>query len=423
MRAFYSILVFLGTPLLLLYFFVRGARDRAYRQRWPERFGSVPSQCQPGGILIHAASVGEVNAGKFLIQSLLEALPGVDVTVSTLTPTGSDQVRRELGGKVSSCYIPIDNPWFVKRFLKHLRPRLIIIIETEIWPNLYFHAQRRGIPLMMANARLSERSLNRYRFASEFIAQTLGRVSWVGAQSAGDQRRLVECGAEADIVRMTGNLKFDLNVSTNTRDKATALRTQWGQSRPVLVAGSTHEDDENVVIPAFGRILRNIPDALLILVPRHPERFTRAAQLARAEGLQTELHSQGEVCSPRAQCFLIDTIGELMTYYACGDLAFVGGSIGDQGGHNALEPAALGLPVLLGPNMDNAQEIADKLLECQAASRVRDPDGFAAIAEEILTDASLRNRMGRAGKELVETNRGALDISLKAATRLFQNPV
>ncbi len=419
MRIVYSILMVIGTPFVLLYFALRGLRDKSYWQRWPERFGVIPAHIKPGGILVHAASVGEVNAGQALIKALSKSFPDYAITVSTLTPTGSAQVRRELGKHVSACYIPIDIPWAVAGFLKRLQPRLIIIIETEIWPNLYFHAQQQGIPLAMANARLSERSTRRYRIASEFIAQTLQRVAWIGTQSADDQRRLVECGARPDGIRMTGNLKFDMETSASLREKGMALRSHWGTSRFVLVAGSTHEEDENVVIPAFQKLLQKHPDTLLILVPRHPERFGRAAQLAREAGLMTELYSQGEACSTQAQCFVINTIGELMTYYACGDVAYVGGSMGEQGGHNALEPAALGIPVLLGPNMDNAREIAEQLLACHAAMRVNNVQDFCASTEKILGDAGLRDRMGLAGRALVEQNRGALDVTLEAVSKLL----
>jgi 3-deoxy-D-manno-octulosonic-acid transferase len=218
---------------------------------------------------------------------------------------------------------------------------------------------------------------------------------------------------------MTGNLKFDLSVPASLEERAKALRLRWGQERVVLVAGSTHEADENVVIPAFVEILETLPDALLILVPRYPERFTRTTQLAKAAGLRTELRSQGESCSAQAQCFVIDSMGELMSYYACADVAYVGGSMGEQGGHNALEPAALGKPVLLGPNMDNAKEIATQLVHCKAARQVTNQREFRQSAEQILTDGILRDNMGQAGRQLLEKNRGALDLTLKAVERLL----
>ncbi|MGB5289882.1 MAG: lipid IV(A) 3-deoxy-D-manno-octulosonic acid transferase, partial [Lysobacterales bacterium] len=368
---------------------------------------------------VHAASVGEFNAANPLIKRLLKTYPDIPLTVTTLTPTGSERVSRDLGDKVFHSYIPMDTPGAVRRFLKRLQPRLIIVMETEIWPNLYLQSQAQDIPLLMANARLSKRSVKRFQRMPGFVADVLQTVNWIGAQSQADAERLIHCGAKPQHVEMTGNIKFDLAVPASLEEQAEALRLRWGRQRPVLVAGSTHEADENVILPAFVSLLSTLPDALLILVPRYPERFTRATQLARAAGLQTELRSQGEACSKQAQCFVIDSIGELMSYYACADLAFVGGSFGDQGGHNPLEPAALGKPVLLGPNMENAKEIAAQLLQDNAARRVNNQSAVQKAAQEILSDCVLRDRMGQAGRELIEKNKGALDLTLKALTKLL----
>ena len=419
MRFFYSFLIVLCTPFVLLYFAVRGLRDSSYLGRWNERFGLVSTLDQRGSIWVHAASVGEFNAASPLIRALLKTYPEIPLTVTTLTPTGSERVKRDLGDKVAHSYIPIDLPGSVNRFLKRLQPRMIIVMETEIWPNLYLQARRLNIPLLMANARLSKRSVKRFGRLPGFVGEVLQTVAWTGAQSDADAERLVSCGANLQRIDMTGNLKFDLSVPASLEERAVALRLRWGQERPVLVAGSTHEADENVVIPAFVELLKSVPDALLILVPRYPERFARATQLAKAAGLRTELRSQGEICSAQARCFVIDSIGELMSYYACADVAFVGGSFGEQGGHNALEPAALGKPVLLGPNMENAKEIASQLLQCNAAQRVSNSQDFRQAAEQILTDGVLRDSMGQAGRGLVEKNKGALDLTLSAIKKLL----
>ena len=419
MRFLYSTLITLSTPFVLSYFAVRGLRDRNYLGRWNERFGYLADDHPKGGILVHAASVGEFNAASPLIKALLKTYPDVPLTVTTLTPTGSERVSRELGDKVLHSYIPMDTPGAVRRFLKRLQPRLIIVMETEIWPNLYLQSQELGIPLLMANARLSRRSVERFQRLPGLVADVLHTVDWVGAQSDADADRLISCGASPQHVDMTGNIKFDLAVPASLEERAEALRLRWGRQRPVLVAGSTHEADENIVIPAFVALLSTLPDALLILVPRYPERFTRATLLARTAGLQTELRSQGEACSTQAQCFVIDSIGELMNYYACADLVFVGGSFGNQGGHNPLEPAALGKPVLLGPNMENTKEIAAQLLHRNAARRVTNQQDFRQTVQQILTDGVLRDKMGQAGRRLVEENRGALDLTLKAVKKLL----
>jgi 3-deoxy-D-manno-octulosonic-acid transferase len=419
MRVLYSFVILLATPFVLLYFALRGLRDRAYLGRWGERFGYSDDRAGKGGILLHAASVGEVNAASPLIGALLQTYPELPLTVTTLTPTGSERLKAEFGQRVLHSYIPLDLPGAVKRFLGSLQPKLVIVIETEIWPNLYLQAQQQNVPLLMVNARLSRRSLKHYQRVKGFVQQVLKSVRWIGAQGEADARRLVDCGAEPGNVHLTGNLKFDLDIPASLEETGAALRSRLNRQRPVLVAGSTHEADESVIIPAFRQLLDKLPDALLILVPRHPERFSRAAQAARDAGLRTELRSQGEVCSGRAQCFVIDSIGELMTYYACGDIAFVGGSIGDQGGHNALEPAALGKPVLLGPNMDNAREVAEQLVECGAARKVSGKQDFLVEAAQILTDGVLRDSMGQAGRKLVDKNKGALDVTLGAVSKFL----
>lgn len=420
MRFLYSLLLLLGTPFVLLYFVMRGVRDQSYFGRWGERFGLLKDDVPEGGVLLHAASVGEVNAANPLIRALLKTHPELPVTVTTLTPTGSDRLRHEFGDRVFNNFIPIDLPWAVSRFLNRLKPRLIIIIETEIWPNLYLHAKTKGIPLVMVNARLSARSSDRLGLVSGFTEQVLSSVAWIGAQSTQDAQRLVDCGAKADRTCMTGNLKFDLGIPDGLLEKGFALRSHWKSQRPVLVAGSTHEADENVLLPAFIDLLKALPDALLILVPRRPERFGRVIQAAKDAGLATELRSQREMCSREAQCFVIDTLGELLTYYACADVAFVGGSIGDQGGHNALEPAALGKPVLLGPNMPNAREIADQLLGCNAARQVSNSSELQQAAELILNNTELRDQMGQSALALVESNKGALNTSLQAINKYLQ---
>lgn len=417
MRFVYSLLILIATPGVLLYFVMRGFRDRAYLGRWRERFGWIPGTVRKQGIWLHAASVGEFNAAASLVKALLKQYPEIPLTVTTFTPTGSERVKRELGDRVTHFYIPIDLPGAVGRFLNRLQPRLIIVMETEIWPNLFLQAQHAAIPLMLASARLSQHSAQRFQRFPGWAGEVMRSTAWIGAQSATDAERFANCGAET--LDITGNLKFDLHVAASLDEKAEALRSRWGSNRPVVVAGSTHEADESVVIPAFAELLQTFPDALLILVPRYPERFSRAAQLAKEAGFTTELRSGGEACGDRTSCFVIDTIGELMTYYACADIAFVGGSFGDQGGHNPLEPAALGKPVLLGPNMENAREIAAQLEECGAAMPVADQQVFVQTAGRLLSDGALRDSMGQAGRNLVEQNKGALALTLKAVDKLL----
>ena len=418
MRFLYSFLVALSTPFVLLYFAMRGIKDRAYLSRWGERFGWVQPGKRAGGILLHAASMGEYNAASPLIRNMLKRYPDLPLIVTTLTPTGSERVSRELGDKVFHCYIPLDLPGAVKRFLNRTKPQLIIVMETEIWPNLYLEAHRRKTPTMIANARLSKTSVKHYQRFSGLARDVLKPVLWVGAQSVDDAERMIQCGTDPQRTAMTGNLKFDLQVPASLLERGAALRSRWNPARPVLVAGSTHEADESIILPAFTGLLKIIPNALLILVPRHPERFSNAAQAARAAGLNVEMFSEGEACSEQAQCFVIDAMGELMTYYACADVTFVGGSMGEQGGHNVLEPAALGKPVMVGPNTANSKDIVAELIDCGAAVRVTDQQEFQAAAEDLLVNGLLRDQMGQAGLALMERNRGALEMTLEAVDRI-----
>jgi len=242
----------------------------------------------------------------------------------------------------------------------------------------------------------------------------LQSVAWLGAQSTGDAARMISCGTPTRNAQVTGNLKFDLQVPASLLEQGQALRSTWGASRPVLVAGSTHEADENIIIPAFIELQKHLPDALLILVPRHPERFKHAARTARSAGLQVALFSQGENCTQQTGCYVIDAMGKLMSYYACADAAFVGGSMGGQGGHNTLEPAAMGKAVMVGPNTVSAKEIVNELIESGAALRVNNLQEFQDVALQLLSDGVLRDRMGRAGLALMEKNKGALELTLAA---------
>jgi 3-deoxy-D-manno-octulosonic-acid transferase len=418
MRVLYSIVFYACTPLILLHFAIRGRKDRRYLQRWKERFGIYGQAPAPGGIVVHAASVGEFNAAQPLITALLNSEDRLPLTVTTFTPTGSARAQSLSAHDVAHCYAPLDLPGAVRRFLDHVNPALLIIIETEIWPNLYAEANRRGIPILMANARISGRSWRSYRKFRGLVGDTLARVAQVAAQSPSDAERLVALGADPARVVAAGNLKFDIEPPDGVEEGAPALRRQWWEDRPVVIAGSTHEADDTAVLNAFAELLKLLPDTLLILVPRHPERFAPAAVLASGMGFRTELHSDGEACSPDAQVFVIDAMGELYRYYACSDVAVIGGSFGDTGGHNALEAAALGRPVVLGPNMQNFAEITEAMLAAGAAVQVRDSACLGRVLAGLLRDPGARAKMGNAGRQLVEQGRGALLETMQMVEKL-----
>lgn len=421
MRRLYALLLTLAVPLVLAYFAVRGFRDPRYWQRWGERLGWTAPPKGPFDTLVHAASLGEVNAALPLVKGLLADEPAGRILVTSFTPTGSQRILELFGDQVAHCYLPLDLPWAIRRLLDRTRPSRMVIVETEIWPTLYAQVQQRAIPMVMANARLSRQSVQGYQRFSRLIAPALAGVDRILAQDDKDARRFMECGAKADRVERAGNLKFDIELSSTLWETGELLRAGWGVDRPVLVAGSTHEDDERVVLAAFNRVLEKHPRALLVLAPRHPERFARAAQDVAAAGLSYRRRSEARFPG-EAQCLVLDTLGELLSYYAAADVAFVGGTIADIGGHNLLEPAALGKPVLFGPHTGNVRETATRLLESGAARRVLTAEDMRAELSRLFDHPATRDRMSQAGLTLVKRGRGALAKTMTALDQVGRAP-
>lgn len=411
MRRLYTLLLVLAIPGALIYFALRGLRERRYLQRWGERLGTTAAPEGPFDYLVHAASLGEVNAAQPLVQSLLARSPATRILLTTITPTGSQRVTELFRERVAHCYLPLDLPGAMRRLLRRSRPGALVIIETEIWPNFYAAARERDLPLVIANARLSRSSVDSYRRFRRLMAPALQGVARILAQDERDVRRFLECGADPERVERAGNLKFDIQLSPTLLETGELLRAGWGVQRPVLAAGSTHEDDERVLFSAFRRILERHPQALLVLAPRHPARFARAAQDAKAAGLDVRRRSESRLPGA-SNCLVLDTMGELLAYYAASDVAFVGGTIADIGGHNLLEPAALGKPVLFGPRTGHVKETAIRLLETGAARRVLTAEDVRREVDQLFRHPATRDRMGQAGLQLVDQGRGALARTL-----------
>jgi 3-deoxy-D-manno-octulosonic-acid transferase len=423
MRKLYSLLIYLVTPLALLYLAFRGLRSGDYLKRWPERFAFFDGPETTGGIVVHAASMGEVNAASILVRELGKRYPDFPLCLTSLTPTGSDRVRTLFAETVFHVYAPLDLPGAVKRFFDRVQPRLLIIMETEIWPNLYYEAASRNIPILIANARISETSVGGYRRFRKMTEAALSKVSRIAAQSSKDAARLIEIGADEARLTVTGNLKFDVRLPPSLIEQGESIRLAWGTDRLVLLAGSTHAGDEGPLLEAFRALLVTFPGALLILVPRHPERFGRVAQLARSAGLRVSLRSGGVSCPRNTQCFVIDSRGELLGFYAACDVAFVGGSLDPTGGQNVLEPAALCKPVLFGPHTFNFEEITRQLIECQAAFRIHNAAELEQAVRRLFNEPELRDRMGQAGFKLVESGQGALNRTLEIVDSLLTRVV
>jgi len=408
LRFIYTLLLYLLTPLVLLRLLWRGKKAPAYRQRWSERFGFTPFRIEQPCIWFHTVSVGETMAALPLIRAIMAQYPETPVLVTTTTPTGSQQVLSSFGDAVSHCYIPYDLPLAVAIFLRRINPRIFIVMETELWPNL-FHACRRGdVPVIVVNTRLSERSAARYRRFAALTKETLTSVRCFAVQHQSDADRLLSLGAQTSAVKVTGNIKFDITLSPDLSEQAQFLRHDWGESRPVWIAASTHEGEDEQILQALKQIRSVLPDILLVLVPRHPERFSKVVTMCCDHGYSVVRRSDGRPCDSATGVFVGDSMGELCLFYAAADVAFVGGSLVATGGHNVLEPAALGKPVIFGPHMFNFSEAGRLLLENDAAKQVDDSDQLAKVVINYLLDVSLRQSSGERAIRVIKENSGAL---------------
>jgi len=417
MRFVYTALVYLLLPFAFLRLLLRSRGNAAYRRRWSERLALFPPLPKPGAIWVHAVSVGETLAAVPLIRALQARYPERPLLVTTTTPTGSERVRALFGDSVAHVYLPYDLPGATRRFLDRTRPVLGVVMETELWPNLYRAAAARGVPLLLVNARLSPRSARGYGKIAGLTRSTLNCLAVIAAQSPADAERFLTLGAERERVVATGNLKFDLTLAPELEAQGRALRVQLGAERPVWIAASTHEGEDAQVLDAHARIRAQRADALLILVPRHPERFDRVAALCAARGFSCARRSRDQPCAADTAVYLGDTMGELLRLFAAADIAFVGGSLVATGGHNLLEPAALALPVLTGPHVFNFRQITDLLVQAEGARVVADSAELAAALTALWADEALRRRMGQRARAVVDANRGALERCLALIAR------
>jgi 3-deoxy-D-manno-octulosonic-acid transferase len=408
-RHLYSFLLYLLAPLVLLKLYLRGRKAPAYRLRWGERFALFSENQKKKVIWFHTVSVGETEAAFPLIHNIQRRYPDQTILVTTTTPTGSARVKALFKGTVEHVYLPYDLPDAVTRFLSHFSPSIAVMIETEIWPNLFHQCHQRNIPLLIINARLSEKSTRGYQKLKQLTGEALGKVSHIAARSENDAERFISLGAPTAIVSVAGNIKFDLKLSTDLRKEAEEIRQSLFLQRPTLIAASTHEKEDEKVLAAFKEIRKAILDVLLILVPRHPERFDTVAALCQKEKFSLIKRSNEKPCSNQTDVFLLNTMGELKLFSTAADIAFVGGSLVPTGGHNVLEPAAAGVPVLFGPHMFNFSEIAELLLEKGAAIQVKDEQQLAKEVIALFEHPDAKNELGQKGLHFVEENRGTLE--------------
>ena len=412
LRGLYSAALYLLLPITIYHLIWRSFRQGEYLQRWDERYavyGSAPAHA--GTIWVHAVSVGEVNAAAPLINKLLALRPATRLLVTSITPTGSARIRALWGDRVEHVYLPYDLPGAVSRFLRHYRPRVALVLETELWPNLMFGCREHGVPAWIVNARLSERSLRGYRLLRPLLRRALRSLRGVLAQSAGDAARFIDLGADPATTRDVGNLKFDIAPVEGADAFADGFRARIGE-RPVWIAASTHADEEAAVIAIHRRLRERWPDLLLLWGARHPERFRAVAQQSVEAGWRVATRQLTQWPDRQDAVFVIDTLGELVPFYGCADVAFVGGSLQDIGGHNLLEPASAGTAVVTGPHLHNFLDIAARMRAAGALRVGKDATGVGDHIAGLLEDDVARKRMTVAGQALVEEGRGALNRTL-----------
>jgi 3-deoxy-D-manno-octulosonic-acid transferase len=411
MRYLYSAVLYVLLPFILLRMLIRSRQAPAYRQRIAERFGIIDEDtaCQGRPVIwVHAVSVGETLAAAPLIEDLLKRYPDHRIVVTTTTPTGSERVQALFGDRVFHVYAPWDLPGAVSRFIGKLQPQLLLIMETELWPNMLHYAKRQGCSIVLANARMSARSASGYARFSTLVHDMLAKLDVVACQSADDGERLLTLGLPESALHVTGSIKFDLELDADIRARANALTRDWNTSaRKILIAASTHPGEDEQVLAAFKRLRESLDNCLLLIVPRHPERFDDVFRQCENAGYRVVRRSTGRAPGPGDDIVIGDTMGELLLLLSLADVAIIGGSLVPHGGHNVLEASAWGVPVVTGPHMFNFAEISDLMVAAGAMVRLQDPVDLAPTLTELFSDEAGREHMGLQGQRVVADNRGA----------------
>lgn len=417
LRATYSSVLYILLPVTVYYLIWRGFRVRDYFERWSERYAAYRQTGGQPRIWLHAVSVGEVNAAGPLVDSLRHQYPGIPWVITTTTPTGSARVRALWGHSLEHVYLPYDTPGSVGRFLDHFRPQLALILETELWPNMLFGCHDRSIPVYILNARLSARSLRGYHLLRPLIGCALRTVRCVAAQSIDDAQRFLRLGARLEQVVALGNLKFDIAVPRDVALLIAEVQTELTPQRPVWIAASTHEGEEAAVVAMHRHLRARFPSLLLLWAPRHPERFSKVETLVREQHWIVHTRCNHRRPSARTDVFIIDTLGELMLFYGCAQAAFVGGSLQAIGGHNLLEPAAMGTAMVSGQHLHNFYEISKSLQQVGALEVCQSAREVADALERLLADPQLRAQRSQAGLALVASGRGTVARILETIGR------
>lgn len=418
MQLLYTVLLYLIQPLVWLRLLLRSRKAPAYRKRWAERYGFCTGKVKPQGILLHAVSVGETVAAIPLVKELQAQYPDLPITITTMTPTGSERVTAAFGDSVSHVYLPYDLPCALARFLDTVQPKLMIIMETELWPNLITQLYKKHVPLIIANARLSEHSANGYLKFSQSMKPIMQKITLIAAQNQQDGQRFLKLGLPEDHLAITGSIKFDIDLTPEQHRQIQTLRQQWNLNRSVWIAASTHAGEDEIILAAFKQLLVEHPDLLLILVPRHPERFKQVEKLVASQGLSYQLRSEQTIPTATTQVLIGDTMGELMLLYGLADIAFVGGSLIERGGHNPLEPALHRLPIVMGKHYFNFRAICKQLIDAEGLIITEsDDNNLHNKINKLLKSSQHRINLGQSAYLVLKENQGALQHLLALIKR------
>jgi 3-deoxy-D-manno-octulosonic-acid transferase len=418
----YNFLIHLILPLLPLRLVWKSRKNPSYRMRMLERFGLNNFPVINDSIWVHAVSLGEAISAIPLIKELMATYPNTKLVVTNMTPTGAQRIREIFASnaQILQLYVPYDYPFAIKRFLHHLHPKILILMEAELWPNILHYTAKQNIPILIANACLSAKSAKNYQKFARLIKPMLKYLTCVTAQSKLDAENFAAIGVAKEKILITGNIKFDIQINAAIYAQAKQLRNFWGQNRPIWVAASTHAGEEEKILSAAKLILAQLPNSLLILIPRHPERFNQVFALCKKTQLNTVRYSANQEYSPATNIVLGDVMGQLLLFYAAGDIAFVGGSLIPWGGHNLLEPAALAKPVLSGPNLSEFKEISQLMSDTGGLIKVANEIMLADAVIKLFNNKKLCEKIGCAALAVVERHRGATQKILAQIKKLIQ---
>lgn len=423
MRYLYSAVFYIALPFIVLRMLWRSRRAPAYRARLAERLARFDAGALAADrpvIWVHAVSVGETIAATPLVEALLARYPDHSLVITTTTPTGSERVRALFGERVFHVYAPWDLPGATRRFFNTVKPRLLLLMETELWPNMLHQAQASACPVVLANARLSPRSARGYGRVGSLTRDMLGQLAAVGCQAADDGERFVALGLPRERLHLTGSIKFDITLAPELVEQAAALDAAWdGDHRTIVVAASTHPGEDERILAAFAKLKDTVGRALLVLVPRHPERFDAVYALCTRAGWSVRRRSADDAVDDGVDIMLGDTMGELLLLLGVADIALIGGSLVEHGGHNVLEPAVWGVPVVTGPHMFNFADISRMLVDADAMVQLQDPAQLTEALIDLALDPQRRATMGAAGRQVVRDNRGARDRLLALVESVY----